>query len=145
LKQLAFYCAKFQKMALLEMLLKACTTSACSTTQLGWMLRIIQIPWTTISHLLLIAMLKWWNNKWMKNVSWNCENKALFTNQYKTSPTTIKWVPSKGLAKAKSLVAPKTQTIGIGIWFITTWEHTWNNCGRALVESLRSKRSCKYS
>jgi hypothetical protein len=35
LKQLAFYCAKFQKMVFLEMVLKAFVTSTSSTTQLG--------------------------------------------------------------------------------------------------------------
>jgi len=34
MKQLASYYAKFQKMALLEMVLKAFATSTCSTTQL---------------------------------------------------------------------------------------------------------------
>ncbi len=145
LKQLTSYCAKFQKITLLEMVLKAFATSTCSTTQLKWMFRITQMPWTTTSHLPLITTPNWWNNKWMKNVSWKCKNKTLFTNRYRTSPTTISWMPPKGLAKAKSLVAPKTRTMGMGIWFITTWEHTWNNCGKVLVETSRSKRSCKCS
>jgi hypothetical protein len=130
-------------MVFLEIVLKAFATSIGSTTQLGWMFRLTQLPWTTVSHLPLIATSNWWNNKWMENVSWNCKNKVMFTNQYRTPPTTISWMPPKGLAKAKSLVASKIQTMGIGIWFITTWEHTWNNCGKALVESSRSKRSCK--
>lgn len=136
MKQLASYYAKFQKMALLEMVLKAFATSTCSTTQLWWMFKIIQMPWTIASHLPLITMPNWWNNKWMKNASWNCKNKALFTNRYRTSPTTISWMHPKGLAEAKNLVAPKIWTMGIGIWFITTWECTWNNYGKLLVESL---------
>ncbi len=68
LKQLASYCAKFQKMVFLEMVLKVFATSTCSTTQLGWMFRKIQMLWTTTSHLLLNATLNWWSNKWTKKM-----------------------------------------------------------------------------
>jgi hypothetical protein len=44
LKQLPSYCAKFQNMTFLEMVLKAFVASTCSTTQLGWIFKIIQMP-----------------------------------------------------------------------------------------------------
>jgi hypothetical protein len=50
LKQLTSCDEKFLKDGFLNIVLKAFTTSTCSTTQLKWMLKIVQTLYTTTLH-----------------------------------------------------------------------------------------------
>jgi hypothetical protein len=112
------------------------------------MFKIVQTSWTMASHcphchIELTAELMWWQVSEKK--SWNCRHKALFTNQYRTSPTVINRMLLKGLVKAKNLATSRTCVMDLEIWPISIGGYTWKSCGKLLVESLRSKRSHKCS
>jgi hypothetical protein len=70
LQQSTFVAWSFWKITLIEMELKACVTSTCNTTQLRWMYKKIQMPWTTALHPPLTTTPNWWTcnttqSKWM--------------------------------------------------------------------------------
>ncbi len=66
---------------------------------------------------------KSYGDKWEINTSWNYGHKSLFTNQLNTFPITIEWMPSKGLAKTKSQLAPRAWTTNLRMWLTATLKH----------------------
>jgi hypothetical protein len=82
---------------------------------------------------------------WEEYMSWNCRHKSLLTSRRNTSPYTIGQMPLEGLAKAKSLVAPKMWAMDYEMWPMATWELNWWCWMKPVTKSLRLKQFWKCS
>jgi hypothetical protein len=123
--------------------LKASTMSNRKTTQSRWSSKMHLIPWIITSHLLLVTIPNWCEEKCVTKASRKLRHKAWLVSQYNVSPTIMGRTPPKGLVMAKNWTTPRICAIWHGMWPCVIWEQSWNNCENTFTESFVFKNHPK--